>query len=56
MWDPPAQPNGIITSYVVLYSVYRRNMFMMSEKLMGNDTNYGIESLGKYNISVSILV
>ena len=47
MWDPPAQPNGVITSYVVMYSVYERNQFMMSGMLMGDDTSYLIEDLGK---------
>ena len=48
MWNPPDQPNGIITGYEVMYSVYESATApMMSERLNGSVESFLIENLGK---------
>ena len=51
-WSPPSQPNGIITGYQVIYSVYQiPSTKMMSSMLDNTITKYTIESLSKYDTS-----
>ena len=50
MWNPPAQPNGVITGYIVMYSVYERNDFTSSVMLEGSVTTYLIDGLSKYSV------
>ncbi|XP_065904304.1 receptor-type tyrosine-protein phosphatase delta-like isoform X2 [Dysidea avara] len=46
MWNPPDQPNGIITGYEVMYSVYESTTApMMSERLNGSVESFLIENL-----------
>ena len=45
-WSPPAQPNGIITVYRVIYSIYQNNA-NMSEMLNSSTTMYPIDNLSK---------
>ena len=52
-WSPPSQPNGIITDYQVIYSIYENISDMMSE-LLDNDTyEYSIDGLSKINVNNS---
>jgi len=54
-WNPPDQPNGVITGYVVVYSIYENNTLKMSEMLSDNIRSYLIDDLGKYmSSSVSL--
>jgi len=46
-WTEPAQPNGVITGYVVMYSEYENSTFTGSGMLEGSDTSFLIENLGK---------
>ena len=57
MWSPPSQPNGIITAYQVIYSIYDNATTVMSELL--RDDNYSIRDLSKllyFNIILNIIV
>ena len=48
-WSPPTQPNGAITGYQVIYSVYTiPSTKMMSDVLDNTITEYSIENLSKY--------
>ena len=45
-WRPPSQPNGIITGYQVIYSIYQiPSTKMMSEVLDNTITEFSIENL-----------
>ena len=47
-WNPPSQPNGIITGYQVIYSVYQiPSTKMLSDVLDNTITEYFIEDLSK---------
>ena len=46
-WTPPEQPNGLITSYQVLYSVYESTTTVQSTMLNGNDRSYTIRNLSE---------
>jgi len=46
--NPPIQPNGIITGYVGMYSIYKNNTFNISDMLSENDRNFIIGNLGKF--------
>ena len=50
MWNPPVTPNGVITSYVVMYTVYERNDFTSSDMLGGSVTTYLVDGLSKYSV------
>ena len=45
-WSPPLQPNGVITSYQVMYSVYESSAIVRSEILSNNTITYIIRNLG----------
>ena len=48
-WSPPLQPNGIITSYELIYSVYESS-FTTTSGILSNTTNtYIIKNLGMLN-------
>ena len=48
-WSPPRQPNGVITSYEVIYSVYESSIITTSG-ILSNTTNiYSIKNLGMLN-------
>ena len=51
MWNPPVTPNGVITGYEVIYSMYEDSSLSMSGMLGDNDRSFHIENLGKYNVS-----
>ena len=47
-WRPPSQPNGIITSYQVIYFVYQiPSTKMMSGILNSTITKFSTENLSK---------
>ena len=48
LWDPPVQPNGIITGYVVMYSFNENNTLIVSDMLSENDRNFVVGNLGKF--------
>ena len=54
-WAPPLEPNGIITSYQVIYFIYQRNVPMVSEMLDNDTTTYSIGGLGKQKYSYMYL-
>ena len=45
-WSPPLQPNGVITSYQVVYSVYESSAIVRSEMLSNSTITYIIKNLG----------
>ena len=45
-WSPPLQPNGVITSYQVIYSVYQSSATVTSEMLSNTTNTYTIRNLG----------
>ena len=45
-WSPPLQPNGVVTSYQVVYSVYESSAIVRSEILSNNTITYIIRNLG----------
>ena len=47
-WSPPLQPNGIITSYQVIYSVYKSTAIVRSEMLNNSTNTYIVRNLGTY--------
>ena len=47
-WSPPLQPNGVITSYQVIYSVYESTTIVRSEMLNNSTNAYIIRNLGTY--------
>ena len=47
-WSPPSQPNGIITGYQVIYSVYQIPSTKMTSNMLDNTiTEFSIENLSK---------
>ena len=48
MWGPPATPNGVITGYEVMHSVYQNDTFVRSDMLFVR--RYQIENLSKGNV------
>ena len=47
-WTPPSQPNGVVTGYLVIYSVYLMDDDILSQMLDNtSDTNYSISGLSK---------
>ena len=48
-WRPPSQPNGMITGYQVIYSVYQiPSNKTLSDVLDNTITEFSIENSGKY--------
>ena len=47
IWSPPSQPNGIITAYKVIYSIYDNTTTVMSELLSDDRSTYPISDLSK---------
>ena len=48
IWAPPAQPNGVITEYEVIYSVYGDTDNITSDTVPSDETNFIIANLGKH--------
>ena len=47
MWSPPTQPNGVITAYQVIHSIYENTTTMMSSALNRSALNYTLEHLSE---------
>ena len=45
-WSPPLQPNGVITFYQVIYSIYQSSAAVTSEMLSNTTNTYTIRNLG----------
>ena len=45
IWSPPLRPNGIITGYQVIYSIYQNGSNRTSGTLSNIITSYTIEGL-----------
>ena len=50
-WSPPSPPNGIITGYQVIYSIYQNDSDRNSDTLSSTTTSYIIEGLSKYSVN-----
>ena len=49
-WNPPIQPNGIITSYEVIYSVYEDATETISVPVSSNISSFNITDLCKLHM------
>ena len=54
-WSPPVQPNGIITSYEVIYSVYENVTENTTVPVTGNVYSFNITDLCKLYLRILIL-
>ena len=45
-WSPPLQPNGVVTTYQVIYSMYQSSAVVTSEMLSNTTNTYIIRNLG----------
>ena len=50
VWDPPIQPNGIITSYEVIYSVYEDNNNSIAVPVTSNISSFNVTDLCKLKL------
>ena len=48
-WSPPLQPNGMITSYELIYSVYESSITTTSGLLSNTTNTYIVMNLGMLN-------
>ena len=55
-WSPPLQPNGVITSYQVIYSVYQSSAIVTSEMLSNTTNTYIIRNLGMLMLQLLTIV
>jgi len=55
IWIPPAQPNGIITTYEVIYSVYDDPINVKTYEVAGDKNNLIVSDLGKCTV-ISLVV
>ena len=46
-WTPPSQPNGIITGYQIIYSVYGDTTNSMTEAASKNENSFVITNLSE---------
>ena len=46
-WTPPSQPNGVITGYQIIYSVYGDAANSMNEAVTRNEINFIITNLSE---------
>ena len=51
IWIPPVRPNGIITEYEVIYSVYADTDTRTSDTVASDETSFIIPDLGKQEIA-----
>ena len=50
IWIPPAQPNGIITTYEVMYSVYDDIVNVETYEVAGDKNSLIVSDLGKCGV------
>ena len=46
-WTPPSQPNGIITGYQIIYSLYGDNTNSMNQAVTENEDSFIITNLSE---------
>ena len=46
-WTPPSQPNGDITGYQIIYSLYGDTTNSMNQAVTSNENSFVITNLGK---------
>ena len=46
-WTPPSQPNGVITGYQIIYSVYGDANDSMAQTVTGNEDSFVIANLSE---------
>ena len=46
-WTPPSQPNGVITGYQIIYSVYGDNTNSINQAVTENDDSFVITNLSE---------
>ena len=46
-WTPPSHPNGVITGYQIIYSVYGDNTNNMNQAITRNENSFVIENLSE---------
>ena len=46
-WTPPSQPNGVITGYQIIYSVYGDSINSMNQAVTSNEDSFVITNLSK---------
>ena len=49
-WDPPIQPNGIITGYEVIYSVYEDDNNNIVVPVTSNISSFNVTDLCKLKL------
>ena len=52
IWDPPIQPNGIITGYEVIYSVYEDDNNNIAVPVTSNISSFNVKDLCKLHFFV----
>ena len=55
-WTPPSQPNGVITGYQIIYSMYGNAANSMNQAVSRNEDSFIITDLSEllYSIIVSL--
>ena len=56
IWIPPAQPNGIITQYDVIYSEYDDTDNKITNRVTKDENSLIISQLGKANLALNYIV
>ena len=56
IWIPPSQPNGVITEYNVIYSIYGDTEMHTNNTVPGDETSFIIIDLGKQGYSQVLFV
>ena len=46
-WTPPSQPNGLITGYQIIYSLYGDSTNSMNQAVSSNENSFVITNLSK---------
>ena len=53
-WTPPSQPNGVITGYQIIYSVYGDNTNSMNQAVTENENSFVIANLSELVLPLSM--
>ena len=51
-WPPPSQPNGIITGYQIIYSVYGDSTITMNWTVTENEDSFFVTNLSELILPV----
>ena len=51
-WTPPSHPNGVITGYQIIYSVYGDNTNNMNQAVTRNENSFVIANLSELLLPV----